>query len=289
MATKKQLEEFTKRKRAGMTGMKGAKARREQRQKNPELTAEKEKIAKEVAAFAIPGLGALKVGKILATARPGVIKQVKEALNKKDNIDALRSVFGLDKKVGKNLVKPRLKKGPDGKRLGARPISKAAQKKAKQTRTALATTAAGAAALTFGPEKSKKGKQPLIEAGQVEAPPKVTPLIQDKKQTEPKLDGSEYAPYPGAAGRAGFEYGRDIGEVLADETVSPEIKERLEEEIIYEGDYKGGRVGKGKKMKMKKGGSPKGCGKARRGYGKAMMGGGMVKTKRGYSGGGRLY
>lgn len=135
-------------------------------------------------------------------------------------------------------------------------------------------------------KRQKKGKQPLIEAGEVKAPPKVTPLIQDE---EPKKTGSEYAPYPSAAGRAGFEYGRDIGEVLDDKTVSDEIKEKLEEEILYEGDYKGGQVGKGKKMKMKKGGSPKGCGKARRGYGKAMMGGGMVKTKRGYSGGGRLY
>jgi len=158
-------------------------------------------------------------------------------------------------------------------------------------------------------------QQDLGKAVEVKGPFKITPLKKqaDKPKTgpktgpktEPKLDGSEYAPYPGAAGRAGFEYGRDIGEVLDDKTVSEEIKERLEEEETYEGDYKGGRVGKGKKMKMKKGGSPKGCGKARRGYGKAMMGGGMVKTKRGYGkammgggmvktkrgngGGGRLY
>jgi hypothetical protein len=47
-----------------------------------------------------------------------------------------------------------------------------------------------------------------------------------------------------------------------------------------------------RKNTMKKGGKvgkPRGCGTAQRGYGKAMMGGGMVKTKRGYSGGGRLY
>lgn len=291
MPTAKQLEEFKKRKREGMVSLKTAKERQEQ-MKDPKIQKRQQnaKLVAEIAGYAVPGLGLAKVGKILAGKGPDFVRRVREALNKKDNIDALRLVFGLDKRAGprtgrgSNLLKPRFTKGK------VKPISKAAQKKAKQTRTALATTAAGTAALTLGPEKSKKGKQPLIEAGEVKAPPKITPEKQAAKpKTEPKLDGSEYAPYPGAAGRAGFEYGRDIGEVLDDKTVSDEIKEKLEEEILYEGDYKGGQVGKGKKMKMKRGGLPKGCGKARRGYGKAMMGGGMVKTKRGYSGGGRLY
>ena len=258
---------------------------------------EQEKNVRNIAATVaplVPGLGLIRATKMLATGGPRFVQMVRGLLKKPDNVDALNRAFKLTKRVGpptgkgKNLVQPRFKKGPDGKPVGARPISKAAQKKAKQTRTAVATTAAGAAALALGPEKSKKAA--VDKSKQVDKRKQKANASNNKSSSVSQAKvGSEYAPYPGAAGRAGFEYGRDIGEVLDDKTVPSEIKERLEEEELYEGDYKGGRVGKGKKMKMKKGGSPKGCGAAQRGYGKAMMGGGMVKTKRGYSGGGRLY
>ena len=295
MATPKQLEEFEKRKREGMVRLKTQQKRQEQ-MKDPKIQKRQQnaKLAAEIASYAIPGLGVAKVGKMLVGKGPAFIKRVRAALNQKDNKDALEKVFGITKKVGppkgkgSNLVTPRFRK------KGAKPISKAAQKKAKRTRTALATTAAGATALTLGPEKSKKGKQPLIEAGEVGPAPKITaaetaakPVDSAPKKTtkaDDPTEGGRYAFYPGKTSK-------DLGlmyEVDKDK-MSDEVRERLEEEILYEGDYKGGRVGKGKKMKMKKGGLPKGCGKARRGYGKAMMGGGMVKTKRKYSGGGRLY
>ena len=134
------------------------------------------------------------------------------------------------------------------------------------------TVATGIGTGIYAAKKSKKGKQPLIEAGNVPAPPKITaakpvdapasaaPASDSKKTTKAKdpTEGGRYAFYPGQTSKdLGLMYEVDKNKM------SDEVRERLEEEELYEGDYKGGRVGKGKKMKMKKGGSPKGCGPAR--------------------------
>jgi hypothetical protein len=104
-----------------------------------------------------------------------------------------------------------------------------------------------------------------------------------KKESTPEKTGSEYKAYPGAAGRAGFQYGRDITEVLDDKTVSDEIKERIEEEELYEGDFKGGRVGKGKKKKVSQ--APRGVRAALRGFKPKMGASKGNKRTRGTGGG----
>ena len=120
-------------------------------------------------------------------------------------------------------------------------------------------------------QKSQQSKK--LPEKEVGSPPKVTALKPEgpkKKKVDStpaptgKKTGSEYKAYPGAAGRAGFEYGRDITEVLDDKTVSDEIKERIEEEELYEGDFKGGRVGKGKKKRVSQ--APRGVRAALRGF-----------------------
>jgi hypothetical protein len=126
-------------------------------------------------------------------------------------------------------------------------------------------------------QKSKRrGAEKEVPKIEVGPAPKVTALKPEgpkgpkKKKTDStstsdsKKTGSEYKAYPGAAGRAGFEYRRDTSEILDDKTVSDEIKERIEEEELYEGDFKGGRVGKGKKKKVSQ--APRGVRSALRGF-----------------------
>jgi len=134
-------------------------------------------------------------------------------------------------------------------------------------------------------QKSKRrGAEKEVPEREVGYAPKVNALkpADPTPAPAPKKTGSEYKAYPGAAGRAAFEYGRDITEVLDDKTVSQEIKERLEEEELYEGDFKGGRVGKSKKKKVSK--APRGVRAAMRGYKTMKIGGKVGKRTRGTGG-----
>jgi len=124
---------------------------------------------------------------------------------------------------------------------------------------------------------------------------KVTPLQSQNKTKKPidkaanrvskkdKKEGSEFKAYPGAAGRAGFEYGRDTAEILDDKNISEEIKERIEEAELYEGDFMGGRVGKGKKKKVSE--APRGVRAALRGFKPKIGVGKGNKRTRGTGGG----
>ena len=62
-----------------------------------------------------------------------------------------------------------------------------------------------------------------------------------------------------------------------------EIRERLEEAELYEGDFKGGRVGKGKKKKVSK--APRGVRAAMRGFKTMKIGGKVCKRTKGTGGG----
>jgi hypothetical protein len=287
LPTKEQLAAFRKKKQAGMTGKKTLEERKEQIAK-PEIQKIRNnaQLAAEIASYAIPGFGMAKTTAKLATLAPKAIKNLRAAIGK-DNRDAIRLALGLDKKVGgakSNLVSPRIKKGPDGKPLGSRPVGKGVVKKAKNIRRGAAATAAvaaTAAALKNGEKKKPESAKTLPER-EVGYAPKVNALEPADPTPAPKNTGSEYKAYPGAAGRAGFEYGRDITEVLDDKTVSQEIKERLEEEELYEGDFKGGRVGKSKKKKVSK--APRGVRAAMRGYKTMKIGGKVGKRTRGTGG-----
>ena len=144
-------------------------------------------------------------------------------------------------------------------------------------------TAAGIASLAS--RKSKK-----LPEKEVGPPPKVTPLIKSqelkKKEADsaptPKADdpteGGRFAFYPGQTSKdLGLMYEVDKNKM------SDEIRERLEEEELYEGDFMGGRVGKSKKKKVSK--APRGVRAAIRGF-KTMKASGKVgKRTRGTGGG----
>ena len=137
--------------------------------------------------------------------------------------------------------------------------------------------------------KQKPTKKPGKTAAQIAAEANVKKPIRkaanrvSKKESAPKKEGSEYKAYPGAAGRAGFEYRRDTAEILDDKDISEEIKERIKEEELYEGDFKGGRVGKGKKKKVSK--APRGVRAAMRGFKTMKIGGKVGKRTKGTGGG----
>tara|TARA_R100001129_G_scaffold137261_1_gene98587 strand:- start:592 stop:1299 length:708 start_codon:yes stop_codon:yes gene_type:complete len=138
-------------------------------------------------------------------------------------------------------------------------------------------------------KKQKPTKKPDKTAAQIAAEANVKKPIGkaanrvSKQKPTPKKEGSEYKAYPGAAGRAGFEYRRDTAEILDDKNISDEIKERIEEAELYEGDFKGGRVGKGKKKKVSK--APRGVRAAMRGFKTMKTGGKVGKRTKGTGGG----
>ena len=270
MATLKQTEEFLKRKREGLVGLETLKKRNKQRIKNSKLVG-------EIASLAIPGLGAAKIGRALMTRGPNFVKSVRSALNSKDNKDALRLAFGLDKKVG-GKTKTKIIKGADGKtktvvqktpdnlvksrfgKGGARPISKAAKEKAKKARTAAAVVGTVAAGSIMGSDSKKS--TPKKTTPKKTKPIKKPTSISPPKKTKPKKDpteGGRFAFYPG-------QTSKDLGLMYeVDKNKMPdEIRERLEEAELYEGDFKGGRVGKGKKKKVSE--APRGVRAAMRGF-----------------------
>jgi len=248
------------------------------------------RLAAEVLSYAIPGLGMAKITAKLATLAPKAIKNLKAAVGK-NNIDAVRLALGIDKRVGGtpktkiiksaggkketvvqttpgNLVKPRFGKGPDGRPLGARPVGKGVVKKAKNIRRGAAATAAvaGTAAVLTNGEKKKP-----VPKKRIEKPTTTTPTIETKKprkeptvsatKTNDPTEGGRYAFYPGKISRKeGYETMYEVDR----NKMSDEVRERLEEAEDYEGDSKGGRVGKGKKKKVSK--APRGVRAALRGF-----------------------
>jgi len=225
-------------------------------------TIKNSKALAEALSYAIPGLGMAKITAKLATLAPKAIKNLKAAVGK-NNIDAVRLAFGLDKKVGgakSNLVSPRIKKG-----LGARPVGKGVVKKAKNIRRGAAATAAVAA--TAAALKDQKKKKPISKK-RVEKPT-TTPTIETKKprkkptvsatKTNDPTEGGRYAFYPGQTSKdLGLMYEVDRNKM------SDEVRGRLEEAELYESDSKGGRVGKGKKKKVSQ--APRGVRSALRGF-----------------------
>ena len=88
MATEEQLAAFRKKKRAGMTGKKTLEERKKQIAK-PKIQKRREYSKKLATAISsvLPGLGVIKIGKVLATRGPNFVKKAKAALNSKDNKD----------------------------------------------------------------------------------------------------------------------------------------------------------------------------------------------------------
>ena len=259
---KKAVEKMTIRQRL-RSGFPAQLKRIDDRQKTKvKETIKNSKALAEALSYAIPGLGMAKITAKLATLAPKAIKNLKAAVGK-NNIDAVRLAFGLDKKVGgakSNLVSPRIKKG-----LGARPVGKGVVKKAKNIRRGAAATAAVAA--TAAALKDQKKKKPISKK-RVEKPT-TTPTIETKKprkkptvsatKTNDPTEGGRYAFYPGQTSKdLGLMYEVDRNKM------SDEVRERLEEAELYEGDSKGGRVGKGKKKKVSQ--APRGVRSALRGF-----------------------
>jgi len=142
-------------------------------------------------------------------------------------------------------------------------------------------------------KKQKLEKQkPEIEVG---PPPKVIALKPKgpKGPKEEKVDptstpvskkdptgGGRFAFYPGEISRKeGYETMYEVDR----NKMSDEVRERLEEAELYEGDSKGGRVGKGKKKKVSK--APRGVRAALRGFKPKMGAGKGNKRTRGTGGG----
>ena len=124
-------------------------------------------------------------------------------------------------------------------------------------------------------QKSKRrGAEKEVPKIEVGPAPKVTALKPEEPKgnqvnTEQSAPASEKDPTEG--GRFAF-YPGEISQKEGYETMyevdrnkmSDEVRERLEEAELYEGDSKGGRVGKGKKKKVSK--APRGVRAALRGF-----------------------
>ena len=248
-------------------------------------TIKNSKALAEALSYAVPGLGMAKITAKLATLAPKAIKNLKAAVGK-NNIDAVRLAFGLDKNVGRNLVSPRIKTGIDGKPLGARPVGKKVVKKAKNIRRGAAATAAVAA--TAAALKNGEKKKPVPKK-RVEKPTTIPTIETKKPRKEPPVsatktndptEGGRYAFYPGKISRKeGYETMYEVDK----NKMSDEVRERLEEAELYEGDSKGGRVGKGKKKKVSK--APRGVRSALRGFKPNIGAGKGNKRTRGTGGG----
>tara|TARA_R100000700_G_scaffold2288_2_gene4911 strand:- start:749 stop:1255 length:507 start_codon:yes stop_codon:yes gene_type:complete len=131
-------------------------------------------------------------------------------------------------------------------------------------------------------KNNKKSKASLKNPIEVGPPPRVTPLKSEKlkkkksdsatssKKDDP-TEGGRFAFYPGQTSKdLGLMYEVDKNKM------SDEIRERLEEEELYEGDFMGGRVGKSKKKKVSK--APRGVRAALRGF-KTMKASGKVGSQ----------
>lgn len=143
-------------------------------------------------------------------------------------------------------------------------------------------------------QKSKRrGAEKEVPKIEVGPAPKVTALKPEEPKgnqvnTEQSAPASEKDPTEG--GRFAF-YPGEISQKEGYETMyevdrnkmSDEVRERLEEAELYEGDSKGGRVGKGKKKKVSQ--APRGVRAALRGFKPKMGAGKGNKRTRGTGGG----
>ena len=106
-----------------------------------------------------------------------------------------------------------------------------------------------------------------------------------KEQSDPvskkdPTEGGRFAFYPGEISRKeGYETMYEVDR----NKMSDEVRESLEEKELYEGDSKGGRVGKGKKKKVSQ--APRGVRSAIRGFKPNMGAGKGSKRTRGTGGG----
>ena len=154
-------------------------------------------------------------------------------------------------------------------------------------RKAVAAAGVGTAAGIASVASKKSKKLPEKEVG---PPPKVTALKfeEQKKESDPAPKKTTKADDPTEGGRFAFYPGqtsKDLGLMYeVDKNKMPdEIREGLEEAELYEGDFKGGRVGKGKKKKVSK--APRGVRAAMRGFKTMKIGGKVGKRTKGTGGG----
>ncbi len=132
-------------------------------------------------------------------------------------------------------------------------------------RKAVAAAGVGTAAGIASVASKKSKKLPEKEVGR---PPKITPLKSEKLKKK-KVDPAPKADDPTEGGRFAFYPGqtsKDLGLMyeVDKNKMSDEVRERIEESELYEGDFKGGRVGRGKKKKVSK--APRGVRSALRGF-----------------------
>ena len=109
-------------------------------------------------------------------------------------------------------------------------------------------------------KEKKKTPKPKPAPASVSKPekPKKEPPVSTTKADDP-TEGGRYAFYPGQTSKdLGLMYEVDKNKM------SDEVRERIEEAELYEGDSKGGRVGKGKKKKVSQ--APRGVRAALRGF-----------------------
>jgi hypothetical protein len=128
------------------------------------------------------------------------------------------------------------------------------------------------------PEK-EVGPAPKITALKPEGPKKekVDSTSSPASKKDP-TEGGRFAFYPGQTSKdLGLMYEVDKNKM------SDEVRERLEEAELYEGDSKGGRVGKGKKKKVSQ--APRGVRAALRGFKPNMGASKGNKRTRGTGGG----
>ena len=129
-------------------------------------------------------------------------------------------------------------------------------------------------------EKKKTSKPKSAPAPVSKPDPDPAPKPTPKKTTkaDDPTEGGRYAFYPGKTSKdLGLMYEVDRNKM------SDEVRERLEEAELYEGDSKGGRVGKGKKKKVSQ--APRGVRSAIRGFKPNMGAGKGSKRTRGTGGG----
>ena len=140
-------------------------------------------------------------------------------------------------------------------------------KKVSENKRATEDKRAAAARRAEENRKAAAAKEPKVnEANRV-----------SKKQKDP-TEGGRFAFYPGQTSKdLGLMYEVDKNKM------SDEVRERIEEAELYEGDFKGGRVGKGKKKKVSQ--APRGVRSAIRGF-KPNMGAGKGSKRTKGTGGG---
>ena len=129
-------------------------------------------------------------------------------------------------------------------------------------------------------EKAAKEKAAAAKESKVNQAKRVSKEQSDPVSKKDPTEGGRFAFYPGEISRKeGYETMYEVDR----NKMSDEVRERLEEAELYEGDSKGGRVGKGKKKKVSQ--APRGVRSAIRGFKPNMGAGKGSKRTRGTGGG----